>query len=227
MLNTTSEEKYRDGEIIFEEGSTGDWVYVVENGAVELYKNVNGKKVVLEVLREGEVFGELAFIARFPRTATAKALGDTVLGVMDKMYMDSEYNKLSGSFQLVLKSLAMRLKKTTETAVGLNCSRVEERKKKCLALSFRDKNAFIQAYSHNLSGSGLFIKTPKPLPKGDTFDLQVKIPNLESPLKFLCVVAWTRLETSDLVNLPVGMGVKFVQLSDKEKDRLKSILANL
>ncbi len=227
MLNTTSEETYRDGETIFDEGSTGDWVYVVEDGAVELSKNVNGKKVVLEILREGEVFGELAFIARFPRTASAKALGDTVLGVMDKMYMDSEYNKLSGSFQLVLKSLAMRLKKTTETAVGLNINRVEDRKKHCLALTFKDKNAFIQAYSHNLSGSGLFIKTAKPLTKGETFDLQVKLPNLESAMKFLCVVAWTRNETSDPVNLPVGMGVKFVQLSDKEKDRLKAILAKL
>ncbi|MBI9077398.1 MAG: TIGR02266 family protein [Desulfatibacillum sp.] len=227
MLNTTSEETYKDGEIIFDEGSTGDWVYVVESGAVELYKVVDGKKVVIEVLRAGEVFGELAFIARFPRTASARALGDTVLGVMDKMYMDTEYNRLSGSFQLVLKSLAMRLKKTTEAAVGKKSNRHEPRLNKSLALTFKDKDAFVQTYTQNLSGSGLFIKTAKPLPKGEALDLQVKIPNLESPMKFLCVVAWSRKETSDPVNLPVGMGVKFVQMSDGEKDRLRKILASI
>lgn len=227
MLDTTSEELYKDGEIIFEEGSTGDWVYVVESGAVELSKTVNGKKVVIEVLRVGELFGELAFIARFPRTATARALGDTTLGVMDKIYMDSEYNKLSGNFQLVLKSLAMRLKKTTEALVGQTSARKKSRKNKCLSLTFKDKNSFVKAYSHNLSGSGLFIKTANPLPKGETFELHVKFPDLEDSLKFLCVVAWNRVETNDPVNLPVGMGVKFTQLSEVEKDRLKKILAKL
>ncbi|MFH1079047.1 MAG: cyclic nucleotide-binding domain-containing protein [Pseudomonadota bacterium] len=116
MLQIASYEKYQDGQIIFKEGDSGDWVYVVEAGSVELSKTVGGTKIVIEVLRrEGDVFGEMAFIADISRTATACAIGPTTVGIIDRIYLDDEFNRLSGSFQAILKSLVLRLKKTTET----------------------------------------------------------------------------------------------------------------
>jgi len=38
MFQTAIEEKYTDGQIIFKEGSSGDWIYVIESGAVEISK---------------------------------------------------------------------------------------------------------------------------------------------------------------------------------------------
>jgi len=35
MFQTAIEEKYKNGDIIFEEGSSGDWIYVIESGTVE------------------------------------------------------------------------------------------------------------------------------------------------------------------------------------------------
>ncbi len=116
MFQTAIEENYTDGQIIFEEGSSGDWIYVIESGAVEISKIMDGEKVVLVVLEPGEVIGELGFITKTPRTATATAVGDTTVGIIDPIFFEQEFNKLSAGFQAVLTSLATRLKKTTETA---------------------------------------------------------------------------------------------------------------
>ena len=95
MFEISSEETYQDQQIIFEEGSHGDWIYVVESGRVELFKNVRGESVVIDVLDPGEIFGELAFISGMPRTASARALGETQVGIFDRVQMDREFNKLS------------------------------------------------------------------------------------------------------------------------------------
>jgi CRP/FNR family cyclic AMP-dependent transcriptional regulator len=116
MFQTAIEEKYKDGEIIFKEGSFGDWIYVIESGEVEISKKIDGEKVVMVVLKPGEIIGELGFITKTPRTATATAIGDTTVGIIDPIFFEQEFNKLSPGFQAVLTSLATRLKKTTENA---------------------------------------------------------------------------------------------------------------
>lgn len=115
MFQTAIEEKYTDGQIIFKEGSSGDWIYVIESGAVEISKKIGREKVVMVVLKPGEIIGELGFITKTPRTATAKAVGNTTVGIIDPIFFEQEFNKLSPGFQAVLTSLATRLKKTTES----------------------------------------------------------------------------------------------------------------
>jgi CRP-like cAMP-binding protein len=36
MFLIAAEETYLDGQVIYEEGSAGDWIYIVESGAVEI-----------------------------------------------------------------------------------------------------------------------------------------------------------------------------------------------
>ena len=58
MFYVASEETYEDGQVIVEEGGSGDWIYVVLAGRVELSKTVGGKKFVIEWIKPGEVFGD-------------------------------------------------------------------------------------------------------------------------------------------------------------------------
>ena len=69
-----------DGEVLFEEGEEGDALYALREGAIELsVLSAAGRKLSLDVLREGEVFGEIALFDPGPRTATAQAMGATTL----------------------------------------------------------------------------------------------------------------------------------------------------
>ena len=114
MLPITNYEIYQDGQIIFEEGSFGEILYIIDSGTVELSKKVEANSIVIEMLEQGYVFGEVAFIARVPRTATARAIGETTLGVIDRVFLDNEFNKLSSHFQTIIKTLALRLQKSTD-----------------------------------------------------------------------------------------------------------------
>ena len=104
MFQLSSEETYKDGDVIFKEGNSGDWIYVIESGSVELYKEVNDEIVIIETLQPGEIFGELAYFSLAPRTLTARAVGDTTVGVIDRDQLDKELNRLSGNFKLILKN---------------------------------------------------------------------------------------------------------------------------
>ncbi|MEI7637062.1 MAG: cyclic nucleotide-binding domain-containing protein [Syntrophus sp. (in: bacteria)] len=115
MFQVASYETYADGQVIFEEGTYGDWIYVIDDGAVEIFKTVEGQKVIVGVLKEGEILGELAYIAKIPRTASAMAVGRTVIGIIDRNFFDHEFNKLSADFQKMIKMVAIRLKIATET----------------------------------------------------------------------------------------------------------------
>jgi len=114
MFKIASYETFQDGHIIFEEGSNGDWIYVVEEGEVEISKNIGGRKVVIETLKENDIFGEIAYIDKTPRSATATAKGTTIVGTIDRDFFDAEFNKLSADFQKVVKTVAFRLRSATD-----------------------------------------------------------------------------------------------------------------
>ena len=62
------------GATIFEQGSRGELVYLVESGAVEIVRQkVDGSVEQLAVIGPGEYFGELGPLMGFPRSATAVA----------------------------------------------------------------------------------------------------------------------------------------------------------
>ncbi len=72
-----SVEKYHDNQVIFFEHEFGDKAYVILKGNVRITKFVNNSEVLLAVLKEGDVFGEMAILENRPRSATATAVGET------------------------------------------------------------------------------------------------------------------------------------------------------
>ena len=67
------------GEVLFSQGEAGDAVYVIEKGEIEIsVHSLDGRKLALDIQRDGEVFGEIALFGG-DRTATATALTDCVL----------------------------------------------------------------------------------------------------------------------------------------------------
>jgi putative ABC transport system ATP-binding protein len=68
------------GELLFAQGDPADMVYVVDAGAVELFREApDGGEVAVRVMRAGEYFGEMGPLFHLPRSASARALEPTAL----------------------------------------------------------------------------------------------------------------------------------------------------
>jgi Fe-S-cluster-containing hydrogenase component 2 len=63
----------RAGEVVLEEGDTGNDIYVIRRGSMIVEKSVAGKPVFLSYLPAGSYVGEMALIDGLPRSATVKA----------------------------------------------------------------------------------------------------------------------------------------------------------
>jgi putative ABC transport system ATP-binding protein len=69
-----------DAEVLFSEGDAGSLVYVVESGGIDLTRErADGTPETLQRIGPGTYFGELAPMFGLPRSATARAVGPTVL----------------------------------------------------------------------------------------------------------------------------------------------------
>ena len=81
LFEKQPEQRYLANQVIFEEGQTGEVLYGILEGEIELW--VNGK--VVETLTAGDVFGEGALVQPdHTRASTAIAKTDCLLATMDK-----------------------------------------------------------------------------------------------------------------------------------------------
>ena len=218
-----SEETYEHGDIVFEEGDSGDWIYVILSGSVELSRMVQGHKYVLDVLRSGDIFGELENIAKTKRITAARALDATTLGVIERELIDREFNGLSQQFRNVLETMVARNQKLIERAAKFT-ERAEPRIQRVLSVTYKHQKAFMQAYTANISSGGLFIKTENFLNPGNQFLLKLQLPNISNPIQLQCEVLWARKKEKSLPNQPPGMGVKFTKISKTDYQILKQYI---
>jgi CRP/FNR family transcriptional regulator, cyclic AMP receptor protein len=77
--------KLKASDVLFQAGDPGESLFIVRSGSIELFiKDTAGQKIVLTVAEEGDLFGELSLLDSGPRTATAIALTDVELLVLDR-----------------------------------------------------------------------------------------------------------------------------------------------
>jgi CRP-like cAMP-binding protein len=111
-----SETVYQDGAVIIEEGSKGDWLYVILEGLAKVKKRTRKGMVIIDTLKEGDVFGEIAFLEgeTVSRSATVVAAeGPVRLGILDKDLLARQYSEMTPMLRALMKSLAIKLRETT------------------------------------------------------------------------------------------------------------------
>jgi uncharacterized protein (TIGR02266 family) len=226
MFSLASKETYQGGQVIFEEGSTGNSIYVILSGSVEISKMVRGKKFTVELLRQGETFGELIYLGDMKRDVTATAIGETILGLIDRDLIDQEFNRLSSDFRSIHSALLGRFKKLINTAFELS-ARGEPRIQKILVVTYNDSQSFVKAYTKNISAGWLLILTDHPLDQGEKFLLNLQLPGLSEPISIKSAVAWAKREEKGNHEKPAVMGVEFLEMSKNDKESLKQYIAKI
>jgi CRP/FNR family transcriptional regulator, cyclic AMP receptor protein len=94
------------GEVVFKEGEEGNHAYVIQDGEVEIIKEIDGQTVVLGVIGKGGMFGEMALIDSKPRMAMARASKGSTIIVVTQLMFDQKMAKADPFIRGLLNILA-------------------------------------------------------------------------------------------------------------------------
>ena len=105
------------GEVLFTEGAPGDAFYIVAEGTVRISKGEGEDAELLNLVRAGEFFGEMAVVDGQPRSATASAEDRCLLGKIESGTFDRLATVSSQLTRNFVRTLVRRLRTTDDLLI--------------------------------------------------------------------------------------------------------------
>jgi CRP-like cAMP-binding protein len=108
----TEEETYPETTVIIHEGVKNDWVYVILEGNVKIRKKTSRGQVTLATLKEGDILGEMAFLALGEGVRSVSAVasdGPVRVGLLDTHRLVHDYEAVSPRIKYIIRALIKRL----------------------------------------------------------------------------------------------------------------------
>ncbi|MFI5251717.1 MAG: ATP-binding protein [Bacteroidota bacterium] len=113
----------REGEIIFEDESSGGCLYLLLTGSVKVTKiTKRGDEAILAILHSGDFFGELELIDGRPRSARAVAISHCKVAILYQQQFDDILKRDHNFMVNLLRMLSLRLR-TSDQMVILHSER--------------------------------------------------------------------------------------------------------
>jgi len=111
LAQVSEERKYRGGEAVFTEHSSGADVYIIKKGKVCIELGLKGKSnaATIQRLGVGQIFGELALVDRRGRSATAICENDCEIITIDRDKLNELFERDSPLGYVVMRNLAQLL----------------------------------------------------------------------------------------------------------------------
>ncbi|HEX4449212.1 MAG TPA: DUF1003 domain-containing protein [Kofleriaceae bacterium] len=148
------ERSVKANECLFRIGDPGDQMFIVRSGHIELFvKDKAGQTIVLHVAELGEFFGELSLLDGGPRTATASALDDAELYIVDREDLQQLFRKRPDAALDMLAAMSRMTRKSNallQARVSRNVNDREEIARDNIVMRVADWVA-------NFSGSITFL----------------------------------------------------------------------
>lgn len=113
---------HSDGSVIIEEGSRGSWIYVILEGSAKVKKRTPKGMVTIDILREGEIFGEMAFLEGGASTRSASVIaadGEARVGLLDTQRLIDDYEAVPPELKTLIRSLMQKLRNTTSKVCSI------------------------------------------------------------------------------------------------------------
>lgn len=121
------------GDIIFNEGEDGAALYVIVKGKIKLARTArDGRENLLSLLGVGDMLGELSVFDPGPRMSRARVVEDTIVYELPKEQLDEWLNDHLEMSKHMLRALAQRIRRTTNTMADLVFSDVPGRVAKAI-----------------------------------------------------------------------------------------------
>lgn len=106
--------EYKDGEVIFRQGDTGNCMFIIQDGEVEAVAEADGKELRLRTMGPNDFFGEMALFEKETRTATIRAIQPTrVLTIDKKNFLGGIHEDPSLAFRIV-QTMSHRIRDLTD-----------------------------------------------------------------------------------------------------------------
>lgn len=96
---------FAKGTVIFREGDRGNEAYLVQKGAVRIFKTVHGKRITLGQCKPFQVFGEMALLDDGPRMAAAETSEETTVLVLAKANIRDMMDSAAPGLTTLIQSL--------------------------------------------------------------------------------------------------------------------------
>ena len=106
------------GDYIFREGDLGTEMFIVHQGKMEVLKDIEGGMTQLAVFEQGDFFGELSLLDDEPRSASVRALEDTVLVRVNGATFIQMLTETPEIAVRMMRKLSSRLRKTDRLLQG-------------------------------------------------------------------------------------------------------------
>ena len=114
VVNASEWKDFNKGNVIVTEGEPETAFYIIANGGVEVVKNDK----VVGLMKQGDCFGEIAFLTRQPRNATIMARTDVSLMSVSASLMEQASTETQiRYYRIFLENLIARLSQATDKLV--------------------------------------------------------------------------------------------------------------
>jgi CRP-like cAMP-binding protein len=132
--------RYPKDAVVFEDGMPGDYMYLIREGQVKVTKmSEDGREKILEILGEGDFFGEMALLERAPRSASVKTTLPCLLLALSRQEFIALIRRNPDLALDLIRELSRRLRETSEQIRGLMFERVEGRTRRVLSRLAREE----------------------------------------------------------------------------------------
>jgi len=138
LADTLEEVKFEAGATVFNQGDSGDAMYIIAEGEVNIHlPGEASRRVSLKDIGRGEYFGELALFDDKPRSASALATTDVVLFKLRRITLETYLEHRPGAAMAFLRTMTDYLRRTNALLSARVAKNVDEEFEKNLTLGDR------------------------------------------------------------------------------------------
>lgn len=105
---------FKAGTALFHENDRSRELYIIQSGNVKIYKMNGNREIEIVVLGKGAVFGEMALIDGKPRSASAKAVNDCIVVIIDSETFNQKIAGVPSWFMSIIKMASNKIRQANE-----------------------------------------------------------------------------------------------------------------